>query len=77
MSLNFLHKESCASKVVQFLLQRAFSLLPDSAFRLEELSPAQSESEQVLREDREADDERQPTEGLPLGDEPGQDHQDG
>ena len=31
----------------------------------------------MFREDREADNERQPTEGLPLGDEPGQDHQDG
>jgi hypothetical protein len=58
-------------------LQRTLSLLQNGPVRLEELCPPQPEPEQVLREDREADDERQPAEGLPVGHEPRQDLQDG
>ena len=59
------------------LFQRALSLLQDGSLGLEKLCPAQLELEQVFREDREADDKREPAERLLVGDESGKNLQDG
>ena len=58
--------------------QRTLPLLQDGSQWLEELGPAQSFPQQVLREDREAERQRdKPKERLFVGDEPREDHQDG
>ncbi len=57
-------------------LQRTLSLLQKRAQRLEELGAAQPEPEQVLREDREADGQRESAQGVPVGDEPRQNSKD-
>ena len=58
-------------------LQRTFPLFQDRSVWLEKLCSSQFESQQMLREDRESCGDREPKEGMPVGHEPEQNHEDG
>ena len=62
---------------LHFFLQRTFPLFQDRTVWLEKLCSSQFESQQMLREDRESRGDRKPKEGMPVGHEPEQNHEDG